>query len=58
MNGRGSLGFGKGALVHDTSVGPYVVLLIQAHADVVSQFVASGFAETQKNHGVPWLIQH
>lgn len=43
----------KGVLVKETSEDKYVVKLIQAHAEVVSQFVASGFNEARKNHEVP-----
>ena len=35
----------KGVRVKETSDDPLVVALIQAHADVVSQFVARGFDE-------------
>ena len=58
MNGRDSFGVDKGVLVRERSDDPYVVSLIQAHADVVSQFVASGFTEAQKNHAVPRFSQH
>jgi ubiquinone/menaquinone biosynthesis C-methylase UbiE/intracellular sulfur oxidation DsrE/DsrF family protein len=43
----------KGVKVIETSDNPAVVRLIQAHADVVSQFVAQGFDEAHKNHPVP-----
>jgi ubiquinone/menaquinone biosynthesis C-methylase UbiE/intracellular sulfur oxidation DsrE/DsrF family protein len=43
----------KGVKVVETSDDKTVVLLIQAHADVVSQFVAHGFDEAHKNHPVP-----
>jgi len=43
----------KGARVVETSSDPYVAKLIQAHAAVVSKFVANGFAEAQQNHAVP-----
>lgn len=43
----------KGVMVVETSDDKAVVLLIQAHADVVSQFVANGFDEAHKNHPVP-----
>lgn len=43
----------KGARVVETSSDPYVARLIQAHAEVVNQFVAHGFAEVSKNHSVP-----
>ncbi len=43
----------RGVRVTETSTDPYGVLLIQAHAEVVSGFVARGFAESSKNHPVP-----
>lgn len=43
----------KGVKVVETSDEKAVVLLIQAHAEVVSQFVANGFDEAHKNHPVP-----
>jgi predicted methyltransferase len=43
----------KGVRVKETSDDPLVVALIQAHADVVSQFVAHGFEEAHRNHAVP-----
>ena len=43
----------KGVRVTETSEDPYVAKLIQAHAEVVSGFVARGFAEAMKNHAVP-----
>ena len=43
----------KGMKVVETSDDPYVVKLIQAHAKVVSQFVANGFEEAHRNHAVP-----
>lgn len=43
----------KGVKVVETSDDKAVVLLIQAHADVVSQFVANGFDEAHQNHPVP-----
>jgi intracellular sulfur oxidation DsrE/DsrF family protein len=43
----------KGVKVVETSDDPYVVGLIQAHANVVSKFVERGFAEAMKNHKVP-----
>jgi intracellular sulfur oxidation DsrE/DsrF family protein len=43
----------KGVVVMETSKDPYVVKLIQAHAKVVSDFVARGFDEAMKNHPVP-----
>jgi ubiquinone/menaquinone biosynthesis C-methylase UbiE/intracellular sulfur oxidation DsrE/DsrF family protein len=43
----------KGVKVVETTDDKAVVLLIQAHADVVSQFVANGFDEAHKNHPLP-----
>ena len=43
----------KGVKVVETSDDPLVIGLIQAHADVVSLFVDSGFDEAEKNHPVP-----
>jgi predicted methyltransferase len=43
----------KGVRVKETSDDPAAVALIQAHANVVSQFVALGFEEAHKNHPVP-----
>lgn len=43
----------KGVKVQETSEDRAVVTLIQAHAEVVSQFVARGFDEAHKNHPVP-----
>ena len=43
----------KGVKVVETSDDKAVVMLILAHADVVSQFVAHGFDEAHKNHPVP-----
>ncbi len=43
----------KGVRVMETSDEPIVVALIQAHADVVSNFVARGFEEAHQNHPVP-----
>ena len=37
----------------ETSQDAYVVKLLQAHADVVSAFIAHGRAEMMKNHPVP-----
>jgi hypothetical protein len=42
-----------GVRVVETSADPYVVKLIQAHAEVVSAFIANGHAEMMKNHPVP-----
>lgn len=43
----------KGVRVVETSADPYVVTLIQAHADVVTAFIANGRAEATKDHPVP-----
>jgi len=43
----------KGVRVVETSDDPYVVKLIQAHAEVVSKFAANGFPEARQNHAVP-----
>jgi hypothetical protein len=43
----------KGVLVTETSNDPYVVSLIQAHADVVSKFIENGHNEMRKDHAVP-----
>lgn len=43
----------KGIIVIETSANPRVVKLIQAHAEVVSLFVANGHAEVRRNHDVP-----
>jgi hypothetical protein len=42
-----------GVRVVETSRDPYVVKLIQAHAEVVSAFITNGRAEMMKNHPVP-----
>ncbi len=43
----------KGVHVKETSQDPYVVKLIQAHAQVVNKFIENGHAEMRKNHEVP-----
>lgn len=43
----------KGVRVVEISDDPYVASLIQAHADVVSQFIKNGHDEVRKNHAVP-----
>ncbi len=43
----------KGMWVKETSDDPYVVKLIQAHAEVVSLFIKNGFDEAHRNHEVP-----
>jgi hypothetical protein len=42
-----------GVRVIETSSDPYVVKLIQAHAEVVSLFLKNGREEMMKNHAVP-----
>jgi hypothetical protein len=42
-----------GVRVVETSPDPYVVTLIQAHAEVVSAFIANGRSEMMKNHPLP-----
>ena len=42
-----------GIRVIERSNDPYAVKLIQAHADVISAFIANGMAEAMKNHPVP-----
>jgi hypothetical protein len=43
----------KGLKVSETSQDAYVVRLIQAHAEVLNQFLAKGHEEVRKNHPVP-----
>ena len=43
----------KGVRVTETSDDPYVVSLIQAHADVVGKFIENGHDEMRKDHAVP-----
>jgi hypothetical protein len=43
----------KGVKVSETSKDPYVARLIQAHAEVLNQFLAKGHEEVRKNHSVP-----
>jgi hypothetical protein len=43
----------KGVKVVETSSDPYVARLIQAHAEVVTAFIANGRAEAMKDHAVP-----
>ena len=43
----------QGVRVRETSSVPYVAKLIQAHADVVSQFIQFGHNEVRKNHPIP-----
>ena len=42
-----------GVRVVETSQDPYVVKLLQAHAEVVSAFIANGHSEMMKNHPLP-----
>jgi len=42
-----------GVRVLETSADPYVASLIQAHADVVSAFIANGHEEVRRNHQPP-----
>jgi hypothetical protein len=42
-----------GVRVVETSRDAYVVKLLQAHAEVVSAFLANGMSEMMKNHPVP-----
>jgi hypothetical protein len=44
---------GGGVRVVETSQDPYVAKLIQAHAEVVSAFIANGRSEMMKNHPLP-----
>jgi hypothetical protein len=43
----------NGVRVIETSKDPYVVKLLQAHADVVTAFIANGHSEMMKNHPLP-----
>lgn len=43
----------KGLKVTETSTDPYVVSLIQKHAEVVSAFIKNGRSEAMTNHEVP-----
>ncbi len=43
----------KGVKVSETSKDAYAVQLIQAHAEVVSRFLAKGHEEVRKNHEPP-----
>ena len=43
----------QGIRVVETSSDAYVVKLIQAHAEVVTAFIANGRAEMMRNHAVP-----
>jgi hypothetical protein len=43
----------NGVRVVETSQDAYVVKLLQAHAEVVSAFIANGMSEMMKNHPLP-----
>lgn len=43
----------SGIKVVETSTDPHVVKLIQAHAEVLNQFIKNGHTEAMKNHEVP-----
>jgi len=43
----------RGIKVVETSADPYVVKLVQAHADVLDLFIKNGRPEMMKNHEVP-----
>jgi hypothetical protein len=43
----------KGMRVIETAKDPYVVKLIQEHANVVSLFIKHGFAEVHRDHDLP-----
>jgi hypothetical protein len=43
----------RGVRVVETSEDPFVVKLLQAHADTVSLFIRNGFEEAHRNHAVP-----
>lgn len=43
----------KGIQATETSDDPYVVKLIQAHAEVVSLIIKNGFDEAHRNHDLP-----
>jgi len=43
----------NGMRVIETASDPYVVKLIQSHANVVSLFIKHGFAEVHRNHDLP-----
>jgi hypothetical protein len=43
----------RGMRVTETSEDPYVARLIQAHAEVVNQFIKNGHWEMKKNHTLP-----
>jgi hypothetical protein len=42
-----------GVCVIESSEDPYVVKLLQAHAEVVSAFIPNGRSEMMKNHPLP-----
>jgi hypothetical protein len=43
----------SGIKVVETSDDPYVVKLLQAHAEVLNQFIKNGMPEAMKSHDVP-----
>jgi hypothetical protein len=43
----------RGIKVVETSTDPYVVKLVQAHADVLDLFIKNGRSEMMRNHEVP-----
>lgn len=43
----------KGIKVVETSADPYVVKLVQAHADVLDLFIKNGYPEMMRNNDVP-----
>lgn len=43
----------RGVRAVETSKDPYVVTLLQAHAEIVSAFLRNGWSEMMKNHPVP-----
>jgi hypothetical protein len=47
----------KGVRVVETSTDPKVAALIQAHAEVVSKFIANGHSEAMTDHEVPAAAQ-
>lgn len=47
----------KGLRVTETSGDPYVVKLIQRHAEVVSLFIKHGSEEVHRNHDLPAYVQ-
>jgi hypothetical protein len=43
----------KGVKFSETSQDPYVARLVQAHAEVLNQFLAKGHEEVRKSHPLP-----